>query len=177
MAFRRRASGSSLVLFLLTVAASGCAHRRSAHALELLNEDPLWPRDEASVAERERYFNRLRDRVKKVWPGLMRRRLLAADPNGCGAQGNVQTVVRFSVRADGTIFDPYVAQSSGMIVLDDTAVDVLLALSPLEPPPQQILAGRDRANLRFEFRVTDNVRRCVSRGASALPPSGTISRR
>jgi TonB family protein len=163
MPFRRPASDGLLACLLLATSTFACAHRRSAHSLEILNEDPLWPRDEGSMAERDKYFRRLHDRIAKIWPDLMRQRLRAAFPNGCGPAGDVQTLVRFSVRRDGTIVNAYIAESSGLLVLDDTAVDVLLSLSPLEPPPAQILAGRDSAKLRFEFRVTDNGKRCFAR--------------
>jgi TonB family protein len=178
MPFRRRASDRLFACLLMAACTLACAHRRSAHALEILNEDPLWPRDEASVAERERYMRRIHDRVAKIWPELVRQRARAASPDGCGPAGDVHTLVRFSVNRDGIIADAYVAESSGLIVLDDTAIDVLLSLSPLERPPAQILAGRTSANLRFEFRVTDNGRRCVRAvsDASGLPASGRISR-
>jgi TonB family protein len=137
-----------------------CAHQRKSSG-KAVASDPLWPSDEASLAERRTYFGGINAKVGELFPPIVRQRSLLMDPRACryGADDH-QVLMSFSLHADGTITDIQITTSSGVRFMDDSSIDALQEASPLPTPPAQIMAGREHVILPFSFRILKSSLRC-----------------
>lgn len=97
------------------------------------------------------FFNRVKQAVSAKWDPNGRLRQRNADP-GIAARVTVMTV---TLKADGSLADLFVAQSSGMDVLDAEAMRAFEQAAPFSNPPASLVEhGFIRFN--FGFHVTQD---------------------
>lgn len=96
------------------------------------------------------FFNRLKRQVAQNWrPAEVYQ---ARDPKG-NVYGikNRTTVVRVSLRKNGSVADIHVVKRSGVDFLDDEAVRAFRAAGPFPNPPEALADARDMISFSFSF--------------------------
>lgn len=87
------------------------------------------------------YINAIREKIARAW----------TRPTSQGDKLSVK--VRFRIERNGTVVDTEVLESSGDLVLDNSALRALLKASPLQPLPPAY--PQDWLGVRLEFVVTE----------------------
>ncbi|WP_456685733.1 energy transducer TonB family protein [Bradyrhizobium sp. P5_C11_2] len=109
----------------------------------LLFASPSTSRDDVSPAVRD-WLSAFITKIDEADGG--RRQSIASKTGGT-------VVVRVEVAADGVVKRAEIERSSGSRALDQRALDVVRAVSPLTSPPAELLAGADVTNLSFPLQL------------------------
>jgi TonB family protein len=88
----------------------------------------------------EAYLHDIKEAVSRNWK-----------VSGEGESKSGTTVLRISIRADGSLASLDLLQSSGMILHDYEALDAIKQSFPFRPPPQVLLDESGKLSIRFSF--------------------------
>jgi protein TonB len=128
------------------------------------------PRDEMVVTANTRssgvalYLDAWRHRIERIGTAnypldAVRRAALTGSP-----------VVEVRVAADGRLVDAVVVRSSGHIVLDQAALNILRLAAPFDPFPPEVAAKHDSLRLSYEWEFANGEwRDSTVRGPSNTP--------
>lgn len=115
--------------------------------LQRNHENPLYvePSENPGLGIRrgkqyDAYIREVREAVKENW-----------SVSGEGEMKQGTTVIRISIRADGSLASSDLLQSSGMILHDYEALDAIRQSFPLRPPPESLLDTNGKLSIRFSF--------------------------
>lgn len=103
------------------------------------------------------FFNRVKRGVQQQWKAVdVHRRY---DPYGrvFGVRDRL-TVVEVTLNADGSLDDLYVKQDSGVVFLDEAAVQAFRDAAPFPNPPEALLEDDGRIRFSFGFYLEINGR-------------------
>lgn len=79
-------------------------------------------------------------------------------------------VVEARIAADGRLVDAVVARSSGHVILDQAALNILRLAAPFEPFPAGLTAAHDSLRLRYEWQFANGEWRDSTVGAPSKSP-------
>jgi len=96
------------------------------------------------------FFNRVRRAVAEHWKPDVENRRRGPAGNVYGA-GDRITVLRVSLRPDGSLANVIVEQPSGVDFLDDQAIEALKGAGPFPNPPRQLMDKTGMIQFRFDF--------------------------
>jgi protein TonB len=128
------------------------------------------PRDEMVVTANTRssgvalYLDAWRHRIERIGTAnypldAVRRAALTGNP-----------VVEVRVAADGRLVDAVVVRSSGHIILDQAALNILRLAAPFDPFPPEVAARHDSLRLSYEWEFANGEwRDSTVRGPSNTP--------
>ena len=102
-----------------------------------------------------KWLETLKERIGKLWVPAVPDATSKNDPQGCRySWKDRRTVVTFHLHRDGAISDVVVQKGSGVEYLDKLAIDTMLAVRPLTPPPEGLFKqGADFVELPFAFTL------------------------
>jgi TonB family protein len=97
------------------------------------------------------FFNRVKEQIRQHWHAA--EEYQKRDPTGSVYGGHTHfTLLRVSLRPDGSLADVRLEQPSGVDFLDDVAVEAVKQAQPFPNPPQQLVEA-GKINFRFGFVV------------------------
>jgi TonB family protein len=107
-----------------------------------------------ACAHRRASFERLKGQVGQTWVPMVYDAVFKNDPDGCKfSTVDRRTVLEFQVDRAGTITDVKVAKSSGVEYLDRVAVDAMVRIGRMAPPPEPDLFKAEVARLTFALNL------------------------
>jgi TonB family protein len=99
-------------------------------------------------------FEALKSQVGNTWTPMVQAAALGNDPDGCKfSTVDRRTVLQFQVDLGGTITDVKVVKSSGVEYLDRVAVDAMVRIARMDPPPEPDLFKAEVVRLTFALNL------------------------
>ena len=106
-----------------------------------------------------------------MWPDRITQAARQNDPSGClYSTVDRRTVVEFLVDWGGSVSDPRVRSSSGVLYLDEVALETVRSLVRVEIPPAGLFTGQEPLRVPFAFTLKRAATYCSrARGRSLAP--------